>query len=152
LHRRTPHPAMYHARSFLSTLARWLMQRRRRTTSITCSAFVDKRPFFPCGAGRHDVVASVSPFVKPKALRKVRPRRIGERKRGRNEGKGKGDDGDEPCVWRRTILLGRRCQPLEFTGAIHYDCEGQRLWQARTPPMMSPVQSSELGLGYMDRA
>jgi hypothetical protein len=143
---------MYDAMSFLSTLARRVMQRHLRTTSITCSAFVDRRPFFPCGAGHGDVVASISPFVKPKALRKVRPRRtrIGERKRGRDEGKG--DDGDEPCVWRRTILLGRRCQPLEFTGAIHYDCEGQRLWQPRTAPMMSPVRSSELGLGYMDRA
>lgn len=68
------------------------------------------------------------------------------------------DGGDEACVWRRTILLGRRCQPLEFTGVIHYDCEGQRLWQPRTPPqsasplLMSPVRHLPSEVGYMDRA
>ncbi|KAK3164895.1 hypothetical protein QOZ80_1AG0026190 [Eleusine coracana subsp. coracana] len=149
---------MFDAMSFLSTLARRLVPRRpRRKLSITFSALVPKRPlFFPCGAGHRDIAGVVDhiPFVKPKALRKMKPMRIGERKRARDDDGGEGKKGDEePCVWRRTILLGRRCQPLEFTGAIHYDCEGQRLWQPRTPPLtMSPARSFELGLGYMDRA
>lgn len=151
---------MFDVMSFLSKLARRLIPHRpRRAMSITCSAFMARRPFFPCGADHGDVVVD-STFLKPKALRKLKPRRIGGRDgNGKGKGKGKGGDavdGDEACVWRRAILLGRRCQPLEFAGAIHYDCEGQRLWQPRTPPrtpiMMSPVRSSELGRGYMDRA
>ncbi|KAJ1284517.1 hypothetical protein BS78_03G210200 [Paspalum vaginatum] len=138
--------------ALLSSLARRLAVPLRRRKSITSSAFVARRrPFFPCGAGLRDVVSD-SPLVVVKRgtlmMRKVKARRIQERKRR----KGGGDvlDGDgEPCVWRRAILLGRRCQPLEFTGAIHYGCEGQRLWQPRTPPL-SPVHPSELG--YMDRA
>ncbi|RLN25197.1 uncharacterized protein C2845_PM07G17060 [Panicum miliaceum] len=143
----------------LSSLARRLVPFRRRK-SITPSGFAARRPFFPCGAGHRDV-SDDSPFVvkRGRTLRKVmmKPRRVG----GRGGGKG-GEhlldgDGDEPCVWRRTILLGRRCQPLEFTGAIHYDCEGQRLWQPRTPPqssplLMSPVHLHPSELGYMDRA
>jgi hypothetical protein len=144
----------------LSSLARRLVPLRRRK-SITSSAFVARRrPFFPCGGGHRDVVVSDSTFAvvkRSKTLRrKVNPRRVGERKRGRG---GDDDDllgGDEACVWRRTILPGRRCQPLEFTGAIHYDCEGRRFWQPRTPPPSPPppppipVHPSELG--YMDRA
>ncbi|TKW15628.1 hypothetical protein SEVIR_5G250000v4 [Setaria viridis] len=154
--------------TFLSSLARRLVPLRRRR-SIASSGFVaSRRPFFPCGAGLRDVVSG-SPFVvvkRGRTLRKVvkLPRRVGEQRKKRWRGGGKGDDddhlldGDEPCVWRRTILLGRRCQPLEFTGAIHYDCEGQRLWQPRTPPQsssplpMSPVRLHPSGLGYMDRA
>jgi hypothetical protein len=143
--------------ALLSSLARRLVVPLRRRKSITSSAFAARRSFFPCGAGHRDVVrdSSFVVVIKRKTLRKVMPsRRVGERKRGRG-GDDLVDDGDEPCVWRRTILLGRRCQPLEFTGAIHYDCEGQRLRQPRTPPLpssplLSPVHPSKLG--YMDRA
>ncbi|RLM92821.1 uncharacterized protein C2845_PM08G20230 [Panicum miliaceum] len=145
--------------ALLSSLARRLVPLQRRK-SITPSGFPARRPFFPCGAGHRDV-SDDSPFVvkRGRTLRKVvKPRRVGERKRGRGGEHILDDgDGDEPCVWRRTILLGRRCQPLEFTGAIHYDCEGQRLRQPRTPPqssplLMSPVRLHPSELGYMDRA
>ncbi|KAL6614846.1 hypothetical protein ACP70R_037116 [Stipagrostis hirtigluma subsp. patula] len=142
----------------LSSLARRLLPCRRRK-SITPGAFAGRWPIFSCGSD-HDV--SVGAFLKPEKLRKLkdaaqRPwsKRIGERKRGKDDG-GDDMDGDEPCVWRRTILLGRRCQPLQFTGAIHYDSEGQRLWQPRTPPrspLLSPIHySTELGYMDMDRA
>ncbi|KAF8675899.1 hypothetical protein HU200_047395 [Digitaria exilis] len=160
---------MFNAMSaLLSSLARRLVPLRRRK-SITSSGFVAsrRRPFFPCGAGYRDVVSG-SPLVvkRSRTLRKVKITMVaGERRRGRGGGKkvGVGDDhlldGDESCVWRRAILMGRRCQPLEFTGAIHYDCEGQRLWQPRTPPQSSPLSMSPARhhpshqLGYMmDRA
>ncbi|KAL6842718.1 hypothetical protein ACP4OV_027562 [Aristida adscensionis] len=141
----------------LTSLARRLMPFRRRK-SITCSAFAARRPLFSSCGGCGDVV-SVGAFVKPKKLRKLKDAAAARWPSGRRAGGGRkrgkdGADADEPCVWRRTILLGQRCQPLEFTGAIHYDSEGQRLWQPRTPPrsspLLSPVHSSELG--YMDRA
>ncbi|KAL6614954.1 hypothetical protein ACP70R_037224 [Stipagrostis hirtigluma subsp. patula] len=34
-----------------------------------------------------------------------------------------GEDG----LWRRAILMGERCKPLDFPGAIHYDSFGRRL-------------------------
>ncbi|KAF7090663.1 hypothetical protein CFC21_093376 [Triticum aestivum] len=50
------------------------------------------------------------------------------------------DDG----VWRKEILMGERCQPLEFSGAIYYDAEGRRLGAPPTPrtPMRSPLPAS----------
>ncbi|PUZ55918.1 hypothetical protein GQ55_5G251900 [Panicum hallii var. hallii] len=45
-----------------------------------------------------------------------------------------GDDsgGEEGGLWRRAILMGERCKPLDFPGAIHYDSFGRRL--AAAPP------------------
>lgn len=60
---------------------------------------------------------------------------------------------DEDGVWRRTILLGERCQPLDFSGAIHYDSRGRRLPNPaprRQPALLlsipSCMQSSQLKL------
>ena len=47
-----------------------------------------------------------------------------------------GDDsgGEEGGLWRRAILMGERCKPLDFPGAIHYDSFGRRLPAAPAPP------------------
>ncbi|KAL6842819.1 hypothetical protein ACP4OV_027663 [Aristida adscensionis] len=37
------------------------------------------------------------------------------------------DDDDGGGLWRRAILMGQRCKPLDFPGAIHYDSFGRRL-------------------------
>lgn len=42
-------------------------------------------------------------------------------------------------VWRKEILMGERCQPLDFSGVIYYDAEGRRL--AQPPPPRSPMRS-----------
>ncbi|CAN6246364.1 unnamed protein product [Urochloa humidicola] len=54
------------------------------------------------------------------------------------------DDG----VWRKEIIMGERCQPLEFSGAIYYDAEGRRLEQPPTPrsPLRSPLPASSVTL------
>ena len=45
------------------------------------------------------------------------------------------EEGDgEGVVWRRAILMGERCQPLDFVGAIHYDSFGRRLARPPTGP------------------
>jgi hypothetical protein len=36
-------------------------------------------------------------------------------------------------------MMGERCQPLDFSGVIYYDAEGQRL--AQPPPPRSPLRS-----------
>ncbi|PUZ77319.1 hypothetical protein GQ55_1G361400 [Panicum hallii var. hallii] len=50
----------------------------------------------------------------------------------------------EDGVWRKEIMMGERCQPLDFSGAIYYDAEGRRLEQPPTPrsPLRSPLPAS----------
>ena len=43
-----------------------------------------------------------------------------------DEGEDEDEDNDE-AVWRRTIIMGERCRPLEFSGKILYDSEGNLL-------------------------
>ncbi|CAO2170569.1 unnamed protein product [Urochloa humidicola] len=40
---------------------------------------------------------------------------------------------EEGGLWRRAILMGERCKPLDFPGAIHYDSSGRRLPAAPAP-------------------
>jgi hypothetical protein len=48
-------------------------------------------------------------------------------------------DAAEVGLWRKEILMGERCQPLDFSGVIYYDAEGRRL--AHPPPPRSPMRS-----------
>ncbi|KQK00993.1 uncharacterized protein LOC100831436 [Brachypodium distachyon] len=54
------------------------------------------------------------------------------------------EDVEDSGVWRKEILMGERCQPLEFSGAIYYDAEGRRLGAPPPPrtPMRSPLPAS----------
>ncbi|KAK1427258.1 hypothetical protein QVD17_15941 [Tagetes erecta] len=45
-------------------------------------------------------------------------------------------------VWRREILMGDKCQPLDFSGVIYYDKDGNLLTEL---PMRSPRASPLLG-------
>ncbi|GAB4860940.1 hypothetical protein Ancab_036101 [Ancistrocladus abbreviatus] len=45
------------------------------------------------------------------------------------------DDDDNSPLWQRTILMGDKCQPLDFSGAIYYDADGNRV---PDPPVKSP--------------
>jgi len=50
----------------------------------------------------------------------------------------------EAGVWRKEILMGERCQPLDFSGVIYYDVEDRRLAHPPLPrsPMRSPFPAS----------
>lgn len=37
------------------------------------------------------------------------------------------DDDDDDAIWRKGIIMGGRCQPLDFSGKILYDCDGNLL-------------------------
>ncbi|KAJ1280690.1 hypothetical protein BS78_04G251800 [Paspalum vaginatum] len=83
---------------------------------------------------------AIVPFLGDGVAKKARS------KRGR-----KGDDDElsfeaEDGVWRKEIMMGERCQPLDFSGAIYYDAEGRRLEQPPTPrsPLRSPLPASVL--------
>ena len=38
---------------------------------------------------------------------------------------------EQGALWRRAILMGQRCEPLDFPGAIHYDSSGRRVESPR---------------------
>ncbi|XP_030521489.1 uncharacterized protein LOC115734734 [Rhodamnia argentea] len=63
------------------------------------------------------------------------------------------EDGNEVAgdggVWRRTILMGDRCQPLNFSGVIYYDENGNRLDQL---PPRSPRRPASPLPGYLTNA
>lgn len=41
---------------------------------------------------------------------------------------------DEEAVWKRTIIMGERCRPLEFSGKILYDSHGNPLHDSLIRP------------------
>lgn len=47
-------------------------------------------------------------------------------------------EGQEKAVWRNTILMGVKCRPLNFSGAIHYDSDGRQTPTPRSP-MSNPL-------------
>ncbi|KAK3225617.1 hypothetical protein Dsin_005479 [Dipteronia sinensis] len=59
-----------------------------------------------------------------------------------HDGKDFGDGG----VWQRSILMGDKCQPLDFSGVIYYDSTGNQLDEV---PLRSP-RASPLP-GYLAR-
>ncbi|CAH8373324.1 unnamed protein product [Eruca vesicaria subsp. sativa] len=45
------------------------------------------------------------------------------------------EEEEEHGLWQREILMGGKCEPLDFSGVIYYDCNGQQL---RDAPPRSP--------------
>ncbi|KAF7108182.1 hypothetical protein CFC21_108706 [Triticum aestivum] len=52
------------------------------------------------------------------------------------------EEEEEGGLWRKEILMGERCRPLEFSGVIYYDADGHRLAQPPRSPMRSPLPAS----------
>ncbi|KAG9450117.1 hypothetical protein H6P81_010082 [Aristolochia fimbriata] len=63
-----------------------------------------------------------------------------QRKKGGEElDDGFGDGG----LWQRDILMGEKCQPLDFSGVIYYDSDGKQLPEIPPrSPRVTPLQSS----------
>ncbi|KAK1404314.1 putative inactive tRNA-specific adenosine deaminase-like protein 3-like [Heracleum sosnowskyi] len=61
----------------------------------------------------------------------------------RRKKRGAGEDFDGG-VWQRTILMGDKCEPLDFSGVIYYDHDGNRVNELpRASPMPSYAYDSE---------
>lgn len=56
------------------------------------------------------------------------------------------DEWGDGGVWQRAILMGDKCEPLDFSGVIYYDSHGKQL---NDVPLRSP-RASPLP-GYLDR-
>lgn len=49
-------------------------------------------------------------------------------------------------VWQKSILMGDKCQPLDFSGVIYYDSQGRQMSEAPVKsPRVSPLP------GYLTR-
>ncbi|XP_043687980.1 uncharacterized protein LOC122639222 [Telopea speciosissima] len=84
----------------------------------------------------------IDPLIDPpmRLLIKMRNKAVTlklKRRRGRRgkEDCGFGDGG----LWQKAILMGKKCQPLEFSGVLYYDHEGKRLSEPRRSPCPSPL-------------
>ncbi|KAH0975900.1 hypothetical protein GBA52_017799 [Prunus armeniaca] len=109
----------------------------------------------PRSANNSKIVPKSSPMRKPKQLMStisnkaitfLHRKKIGEESAGahlEDEEEEWGNGG----VWQRSILMGDKCEPLDFSGAIYYDSHGNQLNGA---PLRSP-RASPLP-GYLERA
>ncbi|XP_011008655.1 PREDICTED: uncharacterized protein LOC105113976 [Populus euphratica] len=48
---------------------------------------------------------------------------------------------EEGGLWQKSILMGEKCQPPEFSGVIFYDGHGNQLSQMPRSPRASPLPS-----------
>ncbi|KAG1342729.1 hypothetical protein COCNU_05G009580 [Cocos nucifera] len=78
--------------------------------------------------------AASRPFL---SRRQISRKRIAEGKM--KEEVEKKEEEEEEGVWRRSILMGEKCQPLNFSGVIYYDADGRKL--SEVPPPRSPLRS-----------
>ena len=107
----------------LSRAARRLHHLRPRDDGAAAS--FSSRAIVPfLGGGVRKALSSSSP-TKPKARRRNKAAAA--------------EDATGDGVWRKEIMMGERCQPLDFSGVIYYDAEGRRL--AQPPPPRSPLRS-----------
>ncbi|XP_068638573.1 uncharacterized protein [Aristolochia californica] len=62
----------------------------------------------------------------------------------KNGGELEADDGfGEGGLWQRDILMGEKCQPLDFSGVILYDSDGKQVPELPPrSPRTTPLQSS----------
>ncbi|XP_044477427.1 uncharacterized protein LOC123204699 [Mangifera indica] len=114
-------------------------QERSYNTSLS----VPPSPMSPLRARPKQLITTIS----NKAIKFMNKKKVGEEKEddaifhaSREEDFGDGG------VWQRAILMGDKCQPLDFSGVIYYDSRGKRLSEV---PLRSP-RASPLP-GYLAR-
>lgn len=88
-----------------------------------------------------------SPMIKrpKKLIVSISNKAMGLRHRNKRTGKLKddgGEDSGDDGVWQRDILMGDKCQPLDFSGVIYYDRDGKRTEEfPMRSPRVSPLPS-----------
>ncbi|KAF8040204.1 hypothetical protein BT93_B2438 [Corymbia citriodora subsp. variegata] len=91
----------------------------------------------PLASPRH-LVGAISNKASPFAVDK---KGDAEREIGGDHDKGTEEFG-EGGLWQKAILMGDKCQPPEFSGAIYYDSYGNRLQEPpKSPRAASPLPS-----------
>ncbi|KAI3412663.1 uncharacterized protein J3R85_017110 [Psidium guajava] len=80
-----------------------------------------KRSLSAPGSSQKRLISRLNSSISSKAL--LMAKMISWKK---TEGGGEEDDGEDSdeALWRKTIIPGERCRPLDFSGKIEYDSEG----------------------------
>ncbi|XVE64088.1 hypothetical protein DITRI_Ditri07aG0073000 [Diplodiscus trichospermus] len=92
-----------------------------------------KSPFVPKSPLKSPRPKQLLTSISNKAIKLVHRKKLGE-ENGKDVGEEVGDGG----VWQRSILMGGKCQPLDFSGVIYYDSKGNQLEEL---PIRSPRAS-----------
>lgn len=79
----------------------------------------------------------LSPLLRPKQLITT----IANKATKRSGDEFEAEEGfEEGGLWQKAILMGEKCQPLEFSGVIYYDPFGNQISEMPPrPPMASPL-------------
>lgn len=77
------------------------------------------------GSDQNKSMSKLQSNISSKALLMIKM--ISWRKAQDHEDQEGYDDDDDEAVWKRTIIMGERCRPLEFSGKILYDSHGNPL-------------------------
>lgn len=80
-------------------------------------------PKSPLSARPKQLITSIS----NKAITLIHKRKIDEDKDDDVVFGGSHDEFGDGGVWQRAILMGDKCQPLDFSGVIYYDSTGKQL-------------------------
>uniref|UniRef100_A0A7N1A800 Uncharacterized protein n=1 Tax=Kalanchoe fedtschenkoi TaxID=63787 RepID=A0A7N1A800_KALFE len=68
--------------------------------------------------------------------------------RGSRAGDEMGRGDRDEALWQRAILMGDKCQPLDFSGVIYYDERGKQVLEPPSRSPRSPLPRSPLP-GYL---
>lgn len=82
-------------------------------------------------------LAPRSPLRSPKKFNKDIPF-IYQKKAGDFEESKEEEGFGEGGLWQKDILMGEKCQPLEFSGVIYYDCYGTQISELPRSPRATP--------------
>ncbi|KAL0904494.1 hypothetical protein M5K25_026616 [Dendrobium thyrsiflorum] len=129
---------MEKATELMATLQRNFLSVARRLRSATARSNLDSRfssgrrliPFVANGMRRLSTGCT-----SRNGFSRYSMRRIAEDEEEEEE--------EKEEVWKRTILMGEKCQPLEFSGAIYYDSKGTRVAAPPRSPLPSLLLSAE---------
>ncbi|XP_020595859.1 uncharacterized protein LOC110035889 [Phalaenopsis equestris] len=120
------------AAELLATCQRHLSSATRRVRSAAVGRKLDSR----FSSGRY-----VIPFVS-NGIRRLTTGctlRKGFSRHSMRTMEEENEEQEEEEMWKKTILMGEKCQPLEFSGAIYYDSKGSKLAMPLRSPIRTPL-------------
>ncbi|XP_059641065.1 uncharacterized protein LOC132283166 [Cornus florida] len=85
----------------------------------------------------------IAPLTRPKQLlATISNKAIGFRHKKRAGEEFEDGEFGDGGLWQRTIMMGDKCQPLDFSGVIYYDSTGKKMSELPTrSPRASPLPS-----------
>ncbi|WCJ22007.1 hypothetical protein M5689_004116 [Euphorbia peplus] len=118
--------------SISSLMALWAKRAGRASIKLKKITFKLPGDHHDGGGGdRSPKFSPKSPMVKSKQLLTQISNKamtmIQNKKRGGRRRNGVVDEFGDGGVWQKAILMGDKCQPLDFSGVIYYDSDGKQL-------------------------